>query len=74
VGIGFDFGGYPKSQVGVENIYYTSEFSEFSSGIYVTGGPLSVTFTESSKNIGISKSWGFGIAYVTCFNIYISCK
>ena len=70
-GIGIDFGGYPGETRGVMDTYCPSDFQTFSSGLYFTGGPLSETHTGNSSNIGLSKSWGLGVAYVTCKNFLI---
>jgi RHS repeat-associated protein len=74
LGIGIDFGGYPKFTKGVEGASCVSDLKAFSSGVYFTGGPFSATVTGSSANTGISKSWGAGAAYVTCFSIDLSCN
>jgi RHS repeat-associated protein len=72
-GIGFDFGGYPKSTAGVSNVPYTRDFGRFSSGIYLTGGPVSVAMTGSSASVGIAKSVGAGVAYVSCLTVDLRC-
>jgi RHS repeat-associated protein len=72
-GIGIDAGGFPGAERGVTDTYCRSDFGTFSSGVYVTAGPVSETHTGNSSNIGISKSWGLGIAFVTCKNFLIIC-
>jgi len=37
------------------------------------GGPLSQTHTGNSSNVGVAKSWGLGVAYVTCINTIVLC-
>lgn len=74
VGIGIDFGGWPGCDDGVTGICNKNGFSDFSYGIYVTAGPVSETFTENSNNIGIAKSWGLGVAFITCTNTSITCN
>jgi len=73
-GVGIDFGGYPKFTKGVEGAPYASDLKSFSSGFYGTAGFGSLTLTGSSASIGISKSWGFGGAYVTCFSYDLRCN
>ena len=73
-GGGVDFGGYPKSTAGVSNVPRIGDFRTFSSGVYVAGGPVSATITGSSANVGLSKSWGAGAAYVTCITVDLSCR
>jgi len=73
-GGGVDFGGYPKSTAGVSHTPRIGDFRTFSSGAYVAGGPVSATITGSSSNIGLSKSWGAGAAYVTCITVALSCR
>ncbi len=74
IGVGIDFGGYPKWTEGVTNVYSKKDFKKFSYGIYFSGGPISETLTGNSKNVGISKSWGAGAAFITCTNIDIICN
>jgi RHS repeat-associated protein len=74
VGIGVDAGGFIGAERGVTDTYCPSDFENFSSGIYITAGPVSETHTGNSSNIGLSKSWGLGIAYVTCINTLVICE
>ncbi|MCP4703652.1 MAG: hypothetical protein GY865_03500 [candidate division Zixibacteria bacterium] len=73
-GLGVDAGGYPGFTRGVTDTYNKSDFKKFSSGVYVTAGPVSQQHTGSSSNIGLSKSWGLGVAYITCTNFSIICN
>ena len=73
-GLGIDFGGYPKWTVGITNVFHKAGFRKFSSGIYVAGGMVSGTLTGTTKTVGVSKSWGGGIAYVTCICFNINCN
>ena len=73
IGLGIDFGGQPGAGKGTTNTYNPTDFGNFSSGVYGTGGPVSLTFTGSSSNAGVAKSWGLGGAYVTCTNVLLIC-
>ncbi len=72
-GLGVDFGGQSGAGKGTTKTYNKSDFGKFSSGAYVTGGPVSGTFTGSSSNAGVAKSYGLGGAYVTCTNVLLIC-
>jgi uncharacterized protein RhaS with RHS repeats len=73
VGIGPDAGGQSGLGSGVVNTFCPSDFEKFSYGVYVVGGPVSVTKTGNSTSGGGSVGLGFGVAYVTCVNIYVTC-
>ena len=64
-------GGDAGSARGVE---HARQFSGYSSGVYGTIGPISMTINPNGGNTGLSKSWGAGIAYITCTNIHVRCK
>jgi hypothetical protein len=66
--------GCKKTGKGVIKAYNQPDLKKFSSGVYVTGGPVSQQHTGSSINLGLSKSWGLRVAYITCTNFSIICK
>jgi RHS repeat-associated protein len=72
-GIGAEAGGFTGAERGITNTYNPGDFQLYSSGVYFTAGPFSETHTGTSSNIGLSKSWGLGIAYVSCKNVLIIC-
>jgi RHS repeat-associated protein len=72
-GAGIDFSGYPKSQDGIKDCYNKNDLKRFGFGLYVAGGPISMTYTGSTKNIGLGKSLGAGIAFITCTNFDLRC-
>jgi len=66
-GVGFDAGE-------VRGVTNSDQFKGYSSGLYVTAGPVSVFETGGSGgNTGVSKSWGGGAAYISCTNYYVQC-
>ncbi len=65
------FGGVIKGRVdGVTN---SNSLNGFSSGVLIVGGPISMTITGSSGTLGLGKSIGAGIAFVSCTNFHLKC-
>lgn len=58
----------------VRGVTNKEQFDGYSSGFYVTVGPVSVTETSSGGNVGVAKSIGLGAAYVTCTNTHVRCN
>jgi len=75
------FGGGPIDAAGAggdfgstQDVTHARQFGGYSSGLYGTVGPISMTITPSGGNTGIAKSVGFGAAYVSCTNLHVKCK
>ena len=75
VGIGIDFGGMPGETIGVTNAFHKHQLRQFTRGVYLSQGPVSILLTGMVKSIGIGKGWLLGgVAYVTCFTTYLLCN
>lgn len=66
-------GGLGGERGRVTGVTNSDNLGDFSSGLTISGGPVSITITGNSASTGLFKSIGFGAAFVSCTVINLRC-